>query len=116
MPINKPWTRFEPATPRTLRGYLGVYELGDAEGNVLYIGYAGGRSLDGLRGAIAAHFGDAEANPVIRDRAAQFRYEVNQMYLTRWTELLARYYTEHGRAPDGNEASDEQLPRLGRVG
>jgi hypothetical protein len=115
MPINKPWTRFDAAADGP-RGYLGVYELGDAEGRVIYIGYAGGRSLFGLRGALAAHVGDAEANPVVRDRAVQYRYEVNQMYLTRWTELLARYRAEHGRVPDGNEAAAEQLPRLGRIG
>jgi hypothetical protein len=116
MPINKPWTRYEPGEARRLPGNLGVYELGDAEGRVIYIGFAGGRSLFGLRGLIGGHFGDVEPNPVIRDRAASYRYEINQMYMTRWQELLAQYRDAHGRVPDGNEASDEPLPRLGRFG
>jgi hypothetical protein len=107
---------FTPSDAGSLPGNLGVYELGDADGRVIYIGYAGGRSLFGLRGAIAAHFGDAELNPIIRDRAALFRYEVNQMYMTRWQELLTRHRDTHGRVPDGNEAADEPLPRLGHFG
>jgi hypothetical protein len=114
MPLNKPWTRYERGHDRALPPNLGVYELGDTEDRVLYIGYAGGRSLFGLRGLIADHFGDAEPNPVIRDRAVAYRYEVNQMYMTRWQELLARYREDHGRVPEGNEAGAEPLPRLGR--
>jgi len=114
MPISKPWTTFESADVRALPGNLGVYELGDAEGRVLYIGYAGGRSHFGLRGIIAGHFGDAESNPVLRDHAVAYRYEINQMYLTRWQELLTRYRDAHGRVPEGNEAGDAPLPRLGR--
>ena len=116
MPLNKPWLRFEAADTRHLPGTLGVYELGDAEGRVIYIGYAGGRSLFGLRGKLVDHFSGLDPNPVIRDRATAFRYEENQMYLTRWQELLARFVGEHGRAPEGNEASAEPLPRLGRIG
>ena len=116
MPLNKPWTRFDSTDARHLPGNLGVYELGDADGRVLYIGYAGGRSLFGLRGVLAGHFDAAEPNPVLRDRAVAFRYEVNQMYLTRWQELLSRYRADHGRVPEGNEAGAEVLPRLGRIG
>ena len=100
--MNKPWSRYTPGNERSLPGYLGVYELGDNEGQVIYIGYAGGRSPFGLRGVLTGHFGPAEPNPVIRERAAAFRYEVNQMYFTRWRELLLRYREAHGRAPEGN--------------
>jgi hypothetical protein len=115
MPLTKPWIRSSPAAARDLPGCLGVYELGDSEGRVIYVGYAGGRSLFGLRGAIAGHFGPDEPNPVIRECATAYRYEVNQMYLTRWKELLMRYQAAHGRLPEGNRAAGEPLPRLGRL-
>jgi hypothetical protein len=114
MPIKKPWHRFPETVLREIPGTLGVYELGDAEGRVIYIGYAGGRSLFGLRGAIGAHFAGPEPNPVIRDRARVFRYEVNTNYLVRRVELLSRYREDEGRLPDANEASPEALPRLAR--
>lgn len=114
MPIAKPWTTFAAVDAASLPGYLGVYEIGDAEGRVLYIGYAGGRSLYGLRGSIAAHFADTEVNPALRDRAVSYRYEVNQMYNTRHIDLLMRFREDEGRVPEGNEASAEPLPRLGR--
>ena len=114
MPINKPWTAYAETAPKAIPGTLGVYELGDADGRVLYIGCAGGRSLFGLRGAIGGHFGVGEPNPVIRERARLFRYEVNTNYLVRRVELLSRCREDQGRLPDGNEASSEPLPPLAR--
>ena len=114
MPLNKPWTAYQPGNDRALPGNLGVYEIGDEAGNVLYIGYAGGRTRFGLRETIPARFSESELNPALRGRARLYRYEVNQMYMTRWIDLLTRYRDEHGRPPEGNEASDEPLPRLGR--
>jgi hypothetical protein len=116
MPLNKPWAHWRAGAERELPGNLGVYELGDAEGRILYIGFAGGRSRFGIRGVLAAHFSDDEPNVVLRERAALYRFEANQMYWTRWLELLARYRGEHGHVPDGNEASAEPVPRLGRIG
>lgn len=114
MPINKPWTPYVEQEMRHLPGNLGVYEIGDADGAVVYIGYAGGRSLFGLKGVIRDHFSDRETNPILSQRAASYRYEINQMYLTRHTDLLMRHREDHGAVPDGNEASDQPLPRLGR--
>lgn len=115
MPIRKPWTSFDPSQLRRLPAALGVYELGDEEGNVIYIGCAGGRDAFGLRGRIAHHFDPAqESNPVIQERARLYRYEVNSSYMTRWSELLTLYREEHGRLPEGNEAAPGELPPLGR--
>ena len=114
MPLNKPWTVYQPGSDRHLPGNLGVYEIGDAGGTVLYIGYAGGRTRFGLRERIPAHFSDRETNPVLRGRAHAYRYEVNQMYLTRWIDLHGRHKDEHGRVPEGNEASGEPLPEVAR--
>lgn len=116
MPIEKPWLTYSQTVPKEIPGTLGVYELGDAGGSVIYIGYAGGRSLFGLRGEIGGHFGDEEANAVIRDRARRFRYEVNTNYLVRRVELLSRYREDEGHLPEGNVASAEPLPPLARYG
>ncbi len=116
MPLAKAWIPFDAAAVAELPGNLGVYEIGDDDGAVLYIGYAGGRSLFGLRSAIADVFAGAEGNSALRGRAGRFRYEVNQMYQTRWRELLAQHLAACGHLPEGNAAADESLPRLGRIG
>lgn len=114
MPLNKPWESFDPAQVKELSGSNGPYELADADGAVLYIGYAGSKANFGLRGKIADHFSDRELNPAIRGRVALYRYEVNSMYYSRWVDLLSRYREDYDRLPEGNEASSEHIPTLGR--
>jgi hypothetical protein len=114
MPLRKPWETYDPAAWKELAGSYGVYELADAEESVIYIGYAGPRARFGLRGKIMDHFSDSEPNPVIRERAAKFRYEVNSMYYSRWVDLLGRFREDYEQIPDGNAASDEELPTLPR--
>lgn len=84
---------------------MGVFELGDVDGNVLYIGYAGGRSVLGLRGELRAMLGQSAATG--------FRYEVNTAYLTRFQELLMAHVAEHDRLPPENR--EENLPALGKL-
>lgn len=98
--LEKPWRSLDAEAVADLRGQLGVYQLGDAGGNVLYIGYAGGRSRFGLRGELEACLG----------RAERFRVEVNMSYLTRWRELLMAFEADHGRLPELNGSA-----RLGRL-
>lgn len=114
MPINKPWIARDGVSARDLPGTVGAYELADANGDVIYIGCAGGRSLFGLRGALLDHCSPEEPNPVIRSRLAAFRYEVNANYLLRRIELLSRFREDNERLPAGNEASGEALPPLAR--
>ena len=114
MPLSKPWQTFDPARAKEIPPVTGVYELADEQGDVIYIGYAGGREPFGIRGRIQRHFSPEEANPVIGARARRFRCEVNAQYLTRHIELLTRYRDERGCLPEGNEAPGEVLPRLGR--
>jgi hypothetical protein len=116
MPLRKAWQTFDAAATKAIPPVTGVYELGDEQGSVLYVGYAGGREPFGIRGCIERHFSDEEPNPVVRERARRFRYEVNAQYLTRRIELLTRHRDEHGRLPEGNEAPGETVPRLGRFG
>jgi len=65
--------------------HMGVYELGDAEGNVVSVGYAGGRSPFGLRGELCRHLEQNDG------AAAQFRVEVTSAYLSRYRELRRRH-------------------------
>ncbi|MEQ1652631.1 MAG: D-2-hydroxyacid dehydrogenase family protein, partial [Hyphomicrobium sp.] len=95
------------ATPHV--GYVtrDEYELGTAAGEVVFIGFAGGRSLFGLRGEVERHLGDPP------NGATQFRVEVNQQYTTRYQELLMAHVHDHGGIPKGNVG--KPLPRLGRL-
>ena len=47
--MEKPWIALNPESVRALPGQLGVFELADRQGHVVSIGFAGGRSLFGLR-------------------------------------------------------------------
>lgn len=114
MPLKKPWERYDPAEWKELPGSYGVYELADENDQVIYIGFAGSRSRFGLRGKIRDHFSGEDSNPVIRERVAKFRTEVNSMYYSRWIDLLGRFREDYERLPDGNEASDEHIPELPR--
>lgn len=103
--IEKPWQRLTPEAVRALPGQLGVFQLGDAEGRVIAIGYAGGHALFGLRSAI-------EQARVAHAGAAQFRYEVTQQYMSRYEELLMLHRADHGALPVGNRDAVSALGRL----
>jgi hypothetical protein len=104
--MTKPWTPLSEAAVKKLTGQLGVFELADAEGRIVYVGFAGGRSLFGLRSEV----GKAAAEVA---GATQFRVEVNQQYTTRWQELLMVHVHDNGDVPAGNKG--QPLPRLGRL-
>ena len=105
--LDKAWMPLTEANIASVSGHLGVYQLADAAGVIVYIGMAGGRSLHGLRGELlsAAHSPPSGAN--------QFRVEVNMAYHTRYLELLQAYRYDHGRLPIGNVDIDERS--LGRL-
>ena len=102
--LEKPWLELTPERVAKLNGQMGVFQLGDETGRVLYIGFAGGKSLFGLRSELEKRLGSA----------AQFRYEVNNQYQTRWRELLMLHQATHGEVPEMNQ--HEPLPKLGRLG
>lgn len=96
--MTKPWIELTPEAVKVLPGQLGVYQLADREGHVVYIGFAGGRSLFGLR---------SELERALRERpaaATRFRYEVNQQYTSRYRELLMLHVADHGALPVANAA------------
>lgn len=88
-----------------LPGHMGVFELADDHDEVRFIGYAGGRSLFGLRGEIRQWLDETGTT--------RFRYEITTAYLTRYQELLMRYVARQGGLPPDNEAS--RVGRLGRL-
>ena len=103
--LTKPWQPLTSEAIETLPGQLGVFELADEGGRVLYIGYAGGRSLFGLRGEIERA---GSATP----GASRFRCEVTMQYLSRHQELLMLHVADHGIVPDGNRGDALRLGRL----
>ncbi len=105
--LDKPWQPLDAETASRLQAQLGVYQIGDAAGQVLYIGYAGGRSLFGLRGILQDEARDA------RPEAAQFRVEVTMQYMSRHTELLMLHQAAHGEVPRDNV--DDRPHPLGRL-
>ncbi|MBM3226382.1 MAG: hypothetical protein FJZ47_21675 [Candidatus Tectomicrobia bacterium] len=105
--LDKPWIPLQAAQVAHLPGHLGVYQLADSTGEIVYIGVAGGRSAFGLKGALQ------EALQAPPAAATQFRYEVNMAYHTRHLELLQAYHYDHGRLPVGN--LDIDASTLGRL-
>jgi hypothetical protein len=102
--MTGPWTALDEANVRRLGGHMGVYELATADGEVVRIGFAGGRSAFGLRGELEA---------ALRENAAtSFRYEITTSYLSRYRELLMAHAADQGAIPVGNAGSDLQLGRL----
>jgi hypothetical protein len=103
--LEKPWRELTAANVASLAGELGVYQLGDAQGRILRIGYAGGRTLFGLRSELEVALAVGEA--------ATFRTEVNAQYLSRYEELLMVHKADFGELPAGNGADARR--RLGRL-
>lgn len=101
--LDKPWRELCESEIARVGGQLGVYELGDENGAIVYIGFAGGRSLFGLAGELKEKLGAAE----------QFRLEITSAYTTRHRELLMIYFADHGAYPRNN--TDVESMRLGRL-
>jgi len=105
--MEKPWIDLNPEAVKALPGQLGVYQLADDGGRVIYIGFAGGRTLFGLR---------SELERALRERpagAARFRIEINQQYTSRYQELLMLHVADHGSLPVVNQ--EDPPSRLGRL-
>jgi hypothetical protein len=103
--LDKPWRDLTTANVAALAAELGVYQLADSDGRIVRIGYAGGRTLFGLRSELAAALDAGEA--------AKFRTEVTAQYLSRYEELLMVHKADHGALPPGNAADAKR--RMGRL-
>ena len=105
--MTKAWIPLEAASIKKLPGQLGVYQLANDSGDILYIGFAGGRSLFGVRSEVERAMNEKTAG------ATQFRVEINMQYTTRYQELLMAHVADHGDVPAGNKGAP--LPKLGRL-
>ena len=108
--MTKPWSPLCNRHVQGLPGQLGVYQVADAEGTVIRIGMAGGRSLFGLRSELEQ---ELEQRTQQSELDLMFRYEVTMSYLTRFQELLMIHVADHGELPRDNQ---DALPvTLGRL-
>jgi hypothetical protein len=78
--IRRAWVPLDAASVGSLPAQVGVYEIADGEGRVLALGYAGGRSLFGVRGEL-------ERELAQRGPGLAFRWEATSTYLSRYREL-----------------------------
>jgi hypothetical protein len=107
--LEKPWIELTAENVKRLHGNLGVYQLANDAGEVVYIGFAGGRELFGLRSAIERRLQLGTGG------ATRFRYEVNQQYTSRHRELLMLHMADNaGALPTAN--NDDHPVELGRIG
>lgn len=104
--LTKPWRPLDETEVEKLTGHLGVYEIADAEGRILHIGFAGGRSLFGLRQLLGE---ELSARGSV---GYQFRCEINMQYTTRQRELLMTHRADHGALPPEDLAMAERIGRL----
>ena len=104
--LDKPWRPLTVEEATRLPGQLGVYQIADAAGAVLFIGEAGARAPFGLR---------SELEREARERGPEclFRVEVNMQYRSRWFELLMVHQADYGSLPPDNAKNPP--PVLGRL-
>ena len=102
--LDKPWEPLTAEAIAALPAQLGVYEVADEAGNVVSIGYGGGRETFGIRSALERE--------LARGSATQFRLEFNHGYLSRWDELLMAHVARHGSLPAANAADESRIGRL----
>ena len=96
--LDKPWTEFSKQSVSRLTGHLGIYQLGNARGEIIYIGVANARSRFGLRGEL-------EKWLKIHDIGiCFFRVEVTMAYKTRHVELMQIFLHDFKRLPLANES------------
>ena len=105
--LSKDWIPLDAEHVEAVTCHLGVYQLGNAAGDIVYIGVAGGRARYGLKGELRDKLPDPPAH------ATQFRTEINMMYRSRHFELLQAYLHDHGNLPSGNDDIDANS--LGRI-
>lgn len=102
--LRSPWVTLDEEAIASLPAQLGVYEIGDDDGTVVRIGYAGGREPFGMRSALTAE--------LAAGTGTRFRHQFTHGYLTRWEELLMLHRAEHGELPPGNA---DRLTPVGRL-
>lgn len=108
--LAKPWLDIDRLDRDDIPAQLGVFEIADADENVIFIGYGGGRRPFGLRSAI-----DEELDR-LGTRARLVRFELTHGYLSRWEELMMVHRHDHGRPPAANDNATAPRGRLTPIG
>ena len=98
MSINAPWWVFADAVIDSDQDLPGVYELGNAAGEVIYIG-----SSSELRRRLKEHWHEPNGT-CVRKNTTQYRLEYRPDYLAGERELFEQYVRDYGRPPLCNEA------------
>ncbi|MGI9611497.1 MAG: DUF7508 domain-containing protein [Acidimicrobiales bacterium] len=91
--LDKQWIDLDGLHAEEMPAQLGVFEVGDENGDVIYIGYAGGNKIFGLRTAIT------EELERLGSTARMIRWELTQGYLSRWEELMMVHRFDNGSPP-----------------
>lgn len=99
------WLRLDQDCVAKVGGHMGVYELSSPKGNVFFVGFAGGRSVFGLRGELENRL------KKITDREVWFRVEITTAYLSRYKEVIMVHVADNGSLPSDNDPN-EPLGRL----
>lgn len=119
--IEKKWQLLTPENIAGIEAQLGVYQLADEDQRIIYIGYAGARSLFGLRSSLTEQLevndrkvnvnksGGKKSNT---RRQLFFRFEVNMQYMSRYEELLMLHVADFGELPELNGQPDNRLGKL----
>ena len=105
MPVrmDKLWVPLSEDSLTSIASHLGVYQLANDAGDIVYIGVADARTLFGLKGELQNALVDPPTG------ASQFRVEVNTAYRTRHVELLEAYQHDHGALPVANTDIDPRM-------
>ena len=104
--LSKPWIPIDEGLAG-LHGHLGVFQLADAEQQTIYIGYAGGNSLYGLRGEVTAAVKEVA-------ECVFLRVEITTAYPSRYRELMMIHVADHGSPPAANKPTEQTLT-LGKL-
>ena len=105
--MDKPWIPLNQVSLKNVAAHLGVYQLANHTGKIVYIGVADAKTKFGLKGELE----NILAAPLAG--ATHFRIEVNMAYRTRWIELLQAYQHDYGSLPEGN--MDIDIRMLGQL-
>jgi len=97
MPLAGQWWLFRTNVIAFEKDLPGVYELGDADGTVVYIG-----SSNELRRRLQEHL-DEDPRSCIQQRVHQYRVEYTTEYHARERDLYHACVVVHGRAPICNQ-------------
>jgi hypothetical protein len=93
--MTKPWLDATPDVLAEIPVGTGVYEIREAAGDVIDIGYAGSKEPFGLRSALQRLVDGLDSDVL------QLRYELHVQYHSRYLELVLSHRARHeGSAPE----------------